>query len=249
MEDKNSLKYIRIILVETSHPGNIGAAARAMLTMGLAELYLVNPKERPNEVSEAMASGANELLDQAIIVDTLDEALQGIEFVVGTSARTRKLDIPLESVRVSAEKIYQQANSDVHCAILFGRERTGLYNDELLKCHHHAYIPSNPEYCSLNLSQAVQVFCYELRCASICQDELKALPEVSKEKVLASSEQNEGFYQHLEEMLYEVGFLRKEQPGLVMSRMKRLFQRAQLEEVEVNILRGICKEAIKTSKK
>ena len=242
------LDKIRIVLVETSHPGNIGAVARAMLNMGLAELYLVNPKHNPNHESIAMASGAENLLEKAVIVQTLNEALVGVEFVVGSSARTRKVAIPVETVRCSAKTVCDYALAKSKCAILFGRERTGLYNDELLKCHQHAYIPANEDYSSLNLAQAVQVFSYELRCAYFEATEIEALVKQPQEQ-LATSEQNEGLYTHFEEMLYEVGFLRKEQPGLVMSRIKRLFQRAKLEDVEVNILRGICKEVIRKSKK
>jgi tRNA/rRNA methyltransferase len=242
------LDKIRIVLVETSHPGNIGAVARAMLNMGLLELYLVNPKHKPNHESIAMASGADKLLKNAVIVETLDEALMGIEFVVGSSARTRKVAIPVETVRNSAKTVCNYVLAKHKVAILFGRERTGLYNDELLKCHQHAYIPANDDYSSLNLAQAVQVFSYELRCASL--EILKTEAPIKQiQEQLATSEQNEGLYIHFEEMLYDVGFLRKVQPGLVMSRIKRLFQRAKLEEVEVNILRGICKEVIRKVKK
>ncbi len=242
------LDKIRIILVETSHPGNIGAVARAMLNMGLGELYLVNPKFKPNQESIAMASGADKLLEKAIIVQTLNEALVGVEFVVGSSARTRKVAIPVETVRRSAKTVCDYVLADSKCAILFGRERTGLYNDELLKCHQHAYIPANEDYSSLNLAQAVQVFSYELRCAYLEAINAKT-PTKQPQEHLATSGQNEGLYTHFEEMLYDVDFLRKEQPGLVMSRIKRLFQRAKLEEVEVNIFRGICKEVIRKVKK
>ena len=231
---------IRIVLVETSHPGNIGSVARAMYNMGLVELYLVNPKVTPNGDTYALASGAKCIIDNCLIVKTLDEALIGVNFIVGTSARQRKFSIPLKSIKDMAPEVLNYSTSGSKCAIVFGRERTGLYNSELLKCHLHTYIPANPDYSSLNLSQAVQVISYEIR-RSYFDD----IPNEFKSVNLpASSEKCSALYEHIEEMLCAISFIKEEQPGYIIERLKRMFQRARLEDLEVNILRGICKQII-----
>ena len=238
------LGKIRVILVETSHPGNIGSVARAMLNMGLQELYLVSPKNKPNNETIAMASGAKGIVENCVIVDTLDDALVGVNFIVGSSARSRKASVPMGTLREVVPKIVKHVELDSKCALVFGRERTGLYNDELLKCHVHAYIPANQEYSSLNLSQAVQVFSYELRMHFLNNN----IAPHSESQPIASSEKCIALYDHFEEMLYAISFIKEESPGLIMNRIKRLFQRAQLEDVEVNILRGICKQIIRHRK-
>jgi tRNA (cytidine32/uridine32-2'-O)-methyltransferase len=191
-----------------------------------------------------MASGAKSIIESCMIVDTLDEALVGVNFVVGSSARSRRTSVPMESLREVVPKIAEHVELESKCALVFGRERTGLYNNELLKCHLHAYIPANQEYSSLNLSQAVQVFSYELRMHFLQDDIVSHRESLS----IASSDKCLALYEHFEEMLYAVSFIKEGSPGLVMDRIKRLFQRAQLEDVEVNILRGICKEIMRHKK-
>ena len=229
------MQNIKIILVETSHPGNIGSAARAMKTMGLERLCLVKPKEFPAKEAEIMASNATSVLESAEVVPDLATALKGCELIAASSARMRYLDWPVLDPHVSAKKIqaYKAAHSDADIAVVFGRERTGLTNQELQQSHFHVHIPANPEYSSLNLAQAVQVMCYELRMAHIGG----GLSE--KPLRLATNEANRQFYQHLEEMLIAVKYLNPKAPKQLMNRLQRLFQRAQLEQDDINLLRGI----------
>lgn len=224
-------------MVETSHPGNIGAVARAMLNMSLTQLYLVNPKELPNEVTQALASHAHELVDRAVIVENLTDALTGVNLVIGTSARKRRLDLPLITIESSAAQSIAQIQQGNEVAIVFGRERTGLYNDELLACHLHAYIPTNERYNSLNLAQSVQIFCYEVY--KQLQYKLSELPSSPLQMAkTASANSLANFYDYLAEQLKQSGFVTPEHAHSVLNKMKRLFQRAQLEEQEINILRG-----------
>ncbi len=232
------LNKIRIVLVETSHTGNIGQAARAMLNMSLTELYLVNPKKRPDDHAEALASHADELVRNAKVVTSLHEALDGVDLIIGTSARTRRMDLPMLSAEKAAKSTLDVAKVGLEAAILFGRERTGLYNDELLMCHKHAYIPTNETYNSLNLAQAVQVFCYELYKQYQIEKNIKATPNVNHMRDKASTKELQSFYAHLESTLIDSGFLNPDKPGHVVDKLKRLYQRAQLESQEVNILRG-----------
>lgn len=241
------LEKIRIILVEPSHMGNIGSTARAMMNMGLSSLYLVNPKKAPDIESHQLASGASELLSNAIIVDSLDKALENVGLVIGTSARTRKISLPIVDVRTASENaltFLNQSENTQDVAVLFGRERTGLYNEEILMCHKQLYIPTNEKYNSLNLAQAVQIIAYEFRMAHLAfKNETEKLPEMAYAKK-ATAKQYQGFYQHLEEVLIEVNFLDQTNPGLVIERLKRIFQRSELEEAEVNLLRGILKQVL-----
>lgn len=227
------LNNIKIVLINTSHPGNIGSAARAMKTMGLTQLYLVGPLQFPHQKAIEMASGAGDLLSKAIVVDTLSEAIQDCGLVVGTSARSRTIPWPILSPREFAEKarIESQTNK---IAVLFGREQTGLTNEELHVCHYHINIPSNPDYCSLNIAAAVQVLAYELRVASQL--------DVVKEKwdyPLATAKEMEYFYSHLEKILIQLEFLKPEVPRQLMTRLHRLFNRACPDELEIKMLRGI----------
>lgn len=232
----DSLSNIRIVLCQTSHPGNIGSTARAMKTMGLRDLRLVRPKKFPHAEAEAMASGATDVLTEVMVCDTLEEALAGCAFAIGLSARKRELTHELAPSRQAAEHAVQLAASQP-VALVFGTEMSGLSNDELIRCHQLAMIPANPEYSSLNLAAAVQVMAYELRMA--------ALGEISAEGAspfpLASHDDVEGFYRHLEETLVRIGFLDPAMPKRLMPRLRRLFTRARLEKEEVNILRGILK--------
>ncbi|MGY4106038.1 tRNA (cytosine(32)/uridine(32)-2'-O)-methyltransferase TrmJ [Aeromonas encheleia] len=229
------LDQIRIVLVNTSHTGNMGSAARAMKTMGLTQLVLVDPQALPDDNAIALAAGASDVLVNARIVPTLDDAIADCGLVIGTSARSRTLSWPMLDPREAGEKLVTEGVKHP-VALVFGRERTGLTNDELQKCHYHVAIPANPEYSSLNLAMAVQTLCYEVRMRWL-QDQL---PESDEERVdYPSAQQLEGFYLHLEQTLQKTGFITEEHPGHVMSKLRRLFNRARPEVVELNILRGI----------
>lgn len=233
------LENIRIILVETSHAGNIGSVARAMLNMGLNDLWLVNPQCSIDDHALNLACHAKSVVENANITATLTEALEGVNYIVATSARVRRFNLPLHDIKSTAETMIAQSRAGYKTAIIFGRERTGLYNDELLMCHAHAYIPTNPEYNSLNLAQAVQVVSYELRQAMLAIDEgTQAIPEQNHYHALASASECEHFYRHIAESMVAVGFLNPENPGHVVEKVRRLFQRSQLESQEINILRG-----------
>ncbi len=236
---KYSLKFmkfdsIRIILVATTHPGNIGSAARAMKTMGLSRLYLVNPNLNPYRKAHELAAGAYDILQNAVICDTLEEALHGCHLICGTSARPRDLSLPGLNPSQCAQLMVKQAE-DTEIAIVFGREHAGLTNEELLLCHYHLHIPSNPDFSSLNLAQAVQIIAYEYR--------MHALTPVSQVEThrdpLATSAEAEQFYAHLEQVLIQIDFLKPSNPRKLLQRLRRLFNRARLETTELNILRGI----------
>jgi len=227
------MQPVRVVLVNTSHPGNIGAAARAMKNMGLTDLCLVSPQAFPSAEATARASGADDLLASAACVDSLEEALADCELVVGASARNRTLPVPMLDPRETAGLIMQQPEG-TRAAILFGRERTGLTNAELDRCHYLVRIPTHPDYPSLNVAAAVQVVAYELRMAAG-----QALPRQEYRHRFATAEEMELFYRHLEEMLIEVGFLDADNPRQLMRRLRRLFGRARPNYNELNILRGI----------
>ncbi|MDX7758287.1 tRNA (cytosine(32)/uridine(32)-2'-O)-methyltransferase TrmJ [Aeromonas hydrophila] len=229
------LDQIRIVLVNTSHTGNMGSAARAMKTMGLSQMVLVDPQAQPDDNAYALAAGASDLLANARIVSTLDEAIADCGLVIGTSARSRTLSWPMLNPREAGEKLVTEGMQHP-VALVFGRERTGLTNDELQKCHYHVAIPANPEYSSLNLAMAVQTLCYEVRMHWLQQEQVGETDMVVD---YPSAEQLEGFYQHLEQTLLKTGFIADDHPGQVMSKLRRLFNRARPEAVELNILRGI----------
>ncbi|MGL6573382.1 tRNA (cytosine(32)/uridine(32)-2'-O)-methyltransferase TrmJ [Aeromonas hydrophila] len=229
------LDQIRIVLVNTSHTGNMGSAARAMKTMGLSQMVLVDPQAQPDDNAYALAAGASDLLANARIVPTLDEAIADCGLVIGTSARSRTLSWPMLDPREAGEKLVTEGMQRP-VALVFGRERTGLTNDELQKCHYHVAIPANPEYSSLNLAMAVQTLCYEVRMHWLQQEQVG---ETNMAVDYPSAEQLEGFYQHLEQTLLKTGFIADDHPGQVMSKLRRLFSRARPEAVELNILRGI----------
>lgn len=231
----NVLPKIRIVLVNPSHPGNIGAVARAMKTMGLQQLYLVQPKLFPHPEAEARAKQAEDILAKAVVVDTLPEAIADCCLVLGTSARPRNLVWPTLNVADAKEIIIQEAQHN-HVAIVFGRERTGLSNEEIQLCHYRLNIPANPDYSSLNLAAAVQIVAYEIYQAYLKQ----AGPLTRVEQVdLANMAELAGLYKHLEQVLTQTGYLDPAQPGLIMPRLQRLYNRARLDRVEINILRGI----------
>ncbi len=240
------LDNVRIVLVETSHTGNMGSVARAMKTMGLTNLWLVNPLVKPDSQAIALAAGASDVIGEAKIVDTLDEALTGCSLVVGTSARSRTLPWPMLDPRECGLKSISEARH-APVAIVFGRERVGLTNDELQKCHYHVAIQANPEYSSLNLAMAVQILAYEVRIAWLAT---QAQPEAEKEEEIPYPlvDDLERFYGHLEQVMLKTGFIRASHPGQVMSRIRRLFTRARPESQELNILRGML-SSIESDKK
>lgn len=227
------LNNIRIVLVNTSHPGNIGSAARAIKNMGLSELYLVSPLKFPHPKALELAAGAVDLVEKAIVVKNLEEAIADCSLVVGTSARSRAIPWPMLTPRELAEKAVVEAKNH-KVAIVFGQEQSGLTNKELHLCHFHVQIPSNPEYSSLNLAAAVQVITYELHVASL----EKTKNEDAWDYRYATQNEMEGFYAHLEKVLVEIDFLKPTASRQLMTRIRRLFNRARLDEMEVNIMRG-----------
>ena len=228
------LDSIRIVLVATSHPGNIGSTARAMKTMGLHRLYLVSPRSFPDRWANELAAGADEVLQQAVVTDSLTEALRGCQVVLATSARPRELSLPGLTPAAAAELV-AKVQDDTEVAFVFGREHAGLTNDELLHSHYHVNIPSDPAFSSLNLAQSVQIVAYELR--------MKLLSPIAdvemRQENLATAEEVELFYDHLRDVLITTGFLKPSNPKKLIQRLRRLFNRTKLESVEINILRGI----------
>jgi tRNA (cytidine32/uridine32-2'-O)-methyltransferase len=244
---ESRLTRVRVVLINTTHPGNIGAAARAMKVMGLSSLHLVTPKIFPNAEATAMASGADDLLQTAVVHDSLDSALAGCSLVLGTSARLRSLPMPMLDARRAAEQAVHEADGPEikghevkghEVAILFGRERYGLVNEEMQRCQYLVNIPSNPAYSSLNLAQAVQIIGYELRVAAM-GGAGTSVPPLDWEPV--DDRQMEGFFEHLEQTLLDIRFLNPKQPKKLMMRLRRLFNRARPDQNEINILRGILK--------
>jgi len=243
------LQNIRIVLVETSHTGNMGSVARAMKTMGLTNLWLVNPLVKPDSQAIALAAGASDVIGNAHIVDTLDEALAGCSLVVGTSARSRTLPWPMLDPRECGLKsVAEAANTPV--ALVFGRERVGLTNEELQKCHYHVAIAANPEHSSLNLAMAVQVIAYEVRMAWLTASSLPTKVEKLESTAMlnaqaATADELESFYGHLRRVLVMIGFLDPQKPRHLMTRLRRLYGRSAVSKLEMNILRGILTETQK----
>ncbi|TAN85160.1 MAG: RNA methyltransferase [Gallionella sp.] len=226
------LNNIRVVLSHTSHPGNIGAAARAMKTMGLRHLYLVNPRHFPDPQADAMAAGADDLLRDAVVCGSIDEALQGVVFTVAMTARLRDISIEVKSPREAMPLLLQQAAAQP-VALLFGTEMSGLTNEEMGKAQVLVNIPADPDFSSLNLAAAVQVMGYELNVAA--QGDIPVAPETRP----APHEQVEGLFEHMEKTLLEIGFFTTQNPARLMQRLRRLYARARLEPEEINILRGI----------
>ncbi|MEE9597164.1 MAG: RNA methyltransferase [Acidiferrobacterales bacterium] len=233
-----SLENIRIVLVNPSHPGNIGAAARAMKTMCLHALRLVTPVDYAGPETRARAAGADDVLADITCSESLTEALEGSHLVIGTSARTRAIPWPSLEPDVGAQQLVAEAEHGP-VALVFGREKMGLTNAELDQCQFVVSIPANAQYSSLNLACAVQVMSYEILCAS--RQAQNTIPREWHEAhvPLACNEEIDRFYRHLEEVLQEIRFLDPENPRKLMRRLYRLFNRARLDENEVNILRGI----------
>lgn len=229
---------IRIVLVNSSHPGNIGAAARAMKNMGLSQLVLVAPRDFPSPKAEWRAANAKDLLEQVTTVDSLEEAVADCGLVVGTSARERRIPWPLLTPRECGAKSLAEAPTHP-VAIVFGREDRGLSNEELQLCHYHLHIPANPDYSALNLAAAVQVICYELRMALL--EKMAGAPIHYDDWDVPPAKHNdlELYYQHLEDTLVTLDFLDRDNPRQTMTRLRRLFNRVRLDEMELSILRGI----------
>jgi len=241
---------IRIVLINTSHPGNIGAVARAMKTMYLSRLVLVKPKHYPHADASARASGADDVLAAARVCDTLGEAIDDCGLVFGASARLRRLSWPILEPQECARAVLEGAIEN-SVAIIFGCEHSGLTNEELSHCHYLVNIPSNSEYGSLNLAAAVQIISYELlRTSSQVMGSYAEATEPKKsDEALAKASEMQGFYQHLHDTLVDIQFLTTENPGKMMKRLRRLFNRAQPNKIEINILRGILTAIQKNNSK
>ncbi|HEY5973042.1 MAG TPA: RNA methyltransferase [Pseudoxanthomonas sp.] len=238
----SAVASIRIVLVGTQHPGNIGAAARALKTMGLSRLVLVAPEQYPAEEAFRRAAGADDLLASAEVVATLAEAVADCRFVLGCTARSRRVALDELSPRDAAVRVARLAGIE-QVALVFGRERTGLSNEELQLCHAAVHIPANPEYSSLNLAAAVQVLAYELRVALLARGELPAPAEERHDETAATHAQLEGFFAQLGETLNDIDFHKGRAPESAMRKLRRLFLRANLNEQEVRLLRGILADA------
>ena len=231
----NFLNTVKVVLVGTTHPGNIGAAARAIKNMGIFNLALVKPKEFPSDIAIYRSKAAKDILENAEIYESLEDAIAGCKLIVGTSARARSVPWPVFNPRDAAEemrKISKQGN----VAIVFGREDRGLTNDELGLCNFHVHIPSDPKYSSLNLSQAVQILAYEIRLA-YSKDEV--INEVKWDVDLANNEQTERLIDHMEELMQDVEFYDVENPRKLLLRVRRFFKRSKIDVMEANIFRGL----------
>lgn len=244
-QTSNSLfDRLRFVLVGTSHPGNVGAAARAIKTMGFHQLVLVSPRYPDvlaHEEAIAFASGAHDVLAQARVVDTVDEALDGCNFAAALSARLREFSPPITDPRALAQSL--AGDQSVHAALVFGSERYGLPNDVVERCNVLINIPANPEYSSLNLAQAVQLLAWESRQAA-CAEDAPMQRSGGFQGEAAELAEIEGMFQHLEQALVAIDFLDPDNPKKLMPRLRRLFSRSQLEKEEVNILRGIANKIL-----
>lgn len=232
---------VAVTLVRPSHPGNIGASARAMRTMGLRRLVLVAPRRFPDPEAEAMASGAADVLARAEVVPSLAQALAGAHFALGTTARRRGVALPFLPPREAAVELLQRARAGQRLALVFGNERTGLENEELALCQAAVMIPADPEYPSLNLAQAVQILCYELRMAALAADPAGALPR--RRDPPATAAEFEGLMDHLARYLERIDFHKGRSPRTVLLRLRRMLQRSDLDRRELRILRGILSDS------
>ncbi len=255
MTENSKLSRIRLVLVEPGHPGNIGATARAMKTMGLGQLFLVAPKRYPDPQAEWRAAGALDLLDSAVVVESLSEAIGDCDLVIGTSTRSRSIPWPVHTASEVGSLIGEDHQS-INIAVLFGREASGLSNDELQLCNLHLQIPTHPDYSSLNLSMAVQIVAYEIYQAHLEKVSGKPVanaaisnPAVKQpgdnsdwDRPLSTVSAMEGFFKHLEQVLGETDFLDTKNPGKVMTRFRRLFVRIRPDETEMQMLRGFLSQ-------
>lgn len=242
------LSNIRFVLINTSHPGNIGAVARAMKNMRLEQLYLVDPQKFPSTIATARASGAIGILENATVCETVSEAIEGCSLVLGASARLRTIAWPQMDARASADKIVTEKEG-AEIAVLFGREHSGLTNEELELCHYLVHIPCNPDFSSLNIAAAAQVIAYEILMAKLNFQGDAGAEMAKASNDYATSDEIERFYHHLESVLIETKFLDPSSPGLLMRKLRRLYQRIRLEQNEVNILRGMLTSVQRVIKK
>ncbi len=238
-----ALDRLRIVMINTSDSGNIGAAARAMKTMGVSQLVLVQPKEHPTAKATARAAGAADLLYNARVVETLDEAIGDCQLVFGTSARLRTIPWPLINPREAASRVTNEPEG-ADIAILFGREDSGLNNEELRRCHLHICIPGNDAYSVLNVAAAIQVICYEMRMAALERagaEEAQPNPDGLRDwdQPLVSSEETERLLRHFEEVLLDIDFFDPSNPKQLLTRLRRFFLRTRMDKLEMNLLRGI----------
>ena len=229
-------KQVKIILIETTNSGNIGSALRAMKTMGFENLCLVNPKDFPSENVVTMAANAKDLIANIQVTQNLDEALEGINFVVGTSSRMRKVPWPNEALDKVATTIVAEANNNTNIAIIFGREDRGLTNEELQRCNLHVNIPANPDYPVLNLAMAVQVVCYQLYIESFRNS--KNTPFDHWDVPMAEANHIDRLITHFVEVAEQLEVFNKGNPRQIGARIKRMFTRIGLDEMEVNFMRG-----------
>ena len=234
----SKLEGVRVVLVDTSHPGNIGAVARAMWAMGLARLSLVRPKHFPSADATARAAGADALLYHAQVCDSLEQALADCAWVVGTSVRSRRLELPRLTPRGFAARAVEEARHG-EVALVFGREQAGLSNQELDQCQAVASVATNPDFNSLNLAAAVQVFTYELRLAFCDGTRGSAAGSSDNGAGVTTAAELEGLYTHLEQALTDIGYYDPQAPKLLMRRLRHLYNRARPDRAELNILRGI----------
>ena len=236
------LENIKIVLIQTFHPGNIGATARAMKNMGLSNLVLVNPVDFPSEEATARASKAIDVLENATVVSSLEEAIADCSLVVATSARDRTIGLPHLTAREAGLKLTQESQK-ANVAVVFGRERMGLHNDDIQQCHMQVNIDSHPDYPVLNISQALQIICYEIYQADIANTG----QAYNDNEEFPLQNELEGFYGHLESVLAQVNFLDPKRPGQAMQNLRALFRRARPNKKDMNLLRGALK-AIETDK-
>ena len=236
-----SAETIRFVLVRTSHPGNVGAAARAIRTMGFGRLVLVQPQHFPDPEATALAAGADDVLEHAVVVPDLVSAIADCELVLGCTARRRGVALEELAPREAANRVLHAAPA-AEIAIVFGNERTGLENDELMRCHAAVHIPSDPSFSSLNLAQAVQVLAYELRVAAIDASGTKSEAPLKSDPP-ATAEQLEYFFAHLAQTLDDIDFHKGRSPRTILQRLRRLFLRSDLDQRELRILRGIFDDA------
>lgn len=245
------LSKVNIVLTDTSHPGNIGSAARAMKNMGLQQLSLVNPFIFPSDHATALSAGGKDILHNANVYHSLAEALQNNKIVFGTSARERYLTKPILNPDQCSNLVYDFLLSGKSVAIVFGNEKTGLSNDELDLCHYQIKVPTSSEYSSLNLAAAVQIISYQVfsHCLAKYDQDITVIPEVKNKKeqlnrdniIYPDHQQLELFFDYLQNLLLQIGFLHKHNKLSIMRKLRRFFMRSKLEENELNIFRGIFK--------
>lgn len=241
---QHALSHIKVVMIQTSHTGNMGAAARAMKVMGLSQLTLVQPKSLPDEQALAMSSNASDILDNAVVVDSLAEAIADCHLVVGTSARQgRSLRWDIKDSRSCGALIANHVqNHQAPVAILFGRESSGLSNEELALCQHLVHIPTNLDYSSLNIASAVQILAYECRLALLELNQMgqAVVPEpIADEDKSVTADELNGYFEHLKQVMLEVEFLDPKNPRYLMPRLRRLYARSGVTRSELNILRGM----------